>query len=344
MTSSQLSERGFRSTAPFQMVWLATNQCSARCHHCSSASAKRGPDELETAEAVDMLRQFAAFGVLDLSISGGEPLLRKDLLEIIQEARHLGISVGVGSNGASLGSNRARDLMRAGVNRYQVSLDGLPDQHDRLRAWPGLFDRSIRSLAEAAEAGLRTHVCCTIHKGNAETLEEFAETVVQRSVRQLNFSRFVPTGRGDSALDLPDADWQGVIRRVVGIKEQLRGRMEVRTHLAQTVLVDLEAESMSGFIGCQAGIGQGCVTANGTVTPCVLLPIPLGNLREATFAEIWSQAEVNRALRDRNSFEGRCADCEMRDRCGGCRAVAFARTGRIFAEDPRCWHRSCFKS
>lgn len=337
MAVEVLAAGSYRPPAPFHMVWLATDQCNARCLHCSSASARRSPDELRTAEVVDMLRQFAEAGVVDLAISGGEPLLREDLMLIIREARSLGLSVGVGSNGGSLGPARAREMVEAGVNRYQVSLDGLPAQHDRLRVWAGLFDRAVRSLTEAAEAGLRTHVCCTIHRGNVDTLEEFAETVARRGVRRLNFSRFVPTGRGGASLDLPDADWQLVVRRIAALKAGLRGRMEITSHLAQVILVDPEVQFLPGFIGCQAGVGQGCVTADGTVTPCVLLPVPLGNVRAQPFAEIWSRAEVNRALRARSSLKGRCSSCAVRDRCGGCRAVAFARTGDYLAEDPRCW-------
>ena len=94
---------------------------------------------------------------------------------------------------------------------------------------------------------------------------------------------------------------------------------------------------MPGFVGCQAGRGQGCITANGDVLPCVLLPIPAGNIRDASFASIWSTSPLIRGLQDRTKLEGKCGSCAVRSRCGGCRAVAFARTGKLFAQDPRCW-------
>lgn len=319
------------------MVWLATDLCNARCHHCSSASTKRSPDELRTEEVEDLFRQMVELGVLDLAVSGGEPLLRPDLLGVLEHARSLGLRVGVGSNGSVLNRDAAKELARVGVHRVQVSLDGLPEQHDELRAWPGLFNRAVRAIGDALEAGLRTHVCCTIHRENADVLEELATRVASLGVARINFSRFVPTGRGDASLDVSDEAWRAIVHRVAAIKRAMSGTIEVTTHLAQSVLADPELASMPGFVGCQAGVGQGCVTANGTVTPCVLLPIPLGNVRSAPLAEIWNDAPANRALRERSRLEGRCGACAHRDRCGGCRAVALARTGNYLAEDPRCW-------
>ena len=109
------------------------------------------------------------------------------------------------------------------------------------------------------------------------------------------------------------------------------------THLAQQILVDRQVTGMPGFIGCQAGIGQGCVTANGSVLPCVLLPVPVGNIREKPFVEIWTTSPVIQALQSRQSLQGACGSCFFKDRCGGCRAVALAKTGDYLATDERCW-------
>jgi AdoMet-dependent heme synthase len=326
----------FRPKMPFHMVWLATNACNARCRHCSSNSTTRSPDELTTEEAFGLIDELAEAGVVDLAVSGGEPLLRKDLFQIIEHARRRGMSVGVGSNGGRVTPSQLRQLKEAGINRFQVSLDGLPNQHDWLRRWPGLFTRVQLTLALAHDAGLPTHVCCTINRNNAATLEGFADLVAAAGVKRLNLSRYVPTGRGTDALDLSDDAWKSIARRCIDIRERHRGRLEVVTHLAQQILVDPEVQDMPAFIGCQAGIGQGCVTATGDVLPCVLLPIPMGNVRQRRFAEIWRDSPVTKALRAR-ALEGACGTCKLTDRCAGCRAVAFAKTGNYLATDPRCW-------
>lgn len=276
----------FMPKFPLHMVWLATNVCNARCLHCSSNSARRLPDELNTAEARNLMDQFAEAGVVDLAVSGGEPLLRLDLLEVIAHARWRGISVGVGSNGAKLTDQQAAQLVALGVNRFQVSLDGPAESHDRLRCWPGLFDRAVATLRRAQQAGLRTHVCCTINRLNLDQLPALTEFVAGIGVRRLNFSRYVPTGRGTDSLDLSPVEWRRVVEQCADLKKQYRGRLEIVGHLAQEILVDPDVQEMPGFIGCQAGIGQGCVTANGTVYPCVLLPIPVGNIREQSFRDI----------------------------------------------------------
>lgn len=295
------------------------------------------PDELETHEVIDMLDQFAECGVVDLAISGGEPLLRHDLFRVIDHAKQLGLSVGVGSNGGKLSRQQARSLSSLDLDRFQVSLDGVGAEHDRLRCWPGLFERALHTIALAQNEGLRVHVCFTITRFNVNEIEDMAALVKAHGVRRLNLSRFVATGRGVASLELPDAAWQGVIRRCQALRQRLAPELEVVTHLAQQVLIDDEAACMPAFIGCQAGVAQGCVQADGTVFPCVLLPIAIGNIRKQRFSELWENSPTIRTLRDRSLLKGRCGTCDHRARCGGCRAVAFARTGDLLAPDPRCW-------
>jgi AdoMet-dependent heme synthase len=327
----------FIPETPYHMVWLATDACTARCLHCSSNSAKRSPDELTTSEAKDMIDQLVAAGVIDLGISGGEPLLRRDMLEIIAYAKQLGMTVGIASNGAKLSPMRAAQLAAMGLDRLQVSLDGFAEQHDKLRRWPGLFDRVLKTIQTAHEAGLRVHICCTVTRLNCDSLEAFVGFVAQTGIKRLNLSRFVPTGRGSDLLDPGDHAWRGIIARSGKLKVAYAGKLEITTHLAQQILVDPEPENMAVFAGCQAGRGQGCVTANGTVFPCVLLPIAVGNLRQDDFRKVWTNSPTIRALQNRDRLNGTCGTCFLRERCGGCRAVAYARSGDPFASDPRCW-------
>lgn len=327
----------FHSKTPFHMVWLATNLCNARCAHCSSNSTRRSLDELSTGEACDLMDQFADFGVVDLAISGGEPLLRSDLFDIIDHAISRGLSVGIGSNGSNLTEQKAQRILESGINRFQVSLDGFASAHNQLRRWNGLFDRVIHTINVAKNVGLKVQVCCTINCLNWQTLGAFTEFVATLKVGRLNFSRYVPTGRGTDSLDLTPQQWRSVIHLCQQLKEDYKGKLDIVSHLAQQILVDNEISDMPGFIGCQAGIGQGAVTANGTVFPCVLLPIPLGNIREQPFRMIWQTSPILEALRSRDNLMGSCSTCRVRERCGGCRAVAFAKTGNYLSSDERCW-------
>lgn len=327
----------FRPTFPLHMVWLATNRCNARCLHCSSNSTVKNKDELNDREALDMIDQFKEAGVLDLAISGGEPLMRPDIFDIISYARQQGLTVGIGSNGWRLTTQQARRLALAEINRLQISLDGLRSSHDLLRNWPGLFDRALTSIRTAQQAGLRVHVCCTINKLNAHELDDFFAFICDKGIKRINLSRYVPTGRGTSTLDLDHSEWKKVILKSFELRDQYKGTIDVTTHLAQRVLVDQEIQSLPSFIGCQAGIGQGCVTAIGKVLPCVLLPMPIGDLRTNRFREIWQTSPIIRALQNRDNLKGACGACSHRSRCGGCRALAYAQDGNYLEADSRCW-------
>lgn len=328
---------GYKPTMPFHMVWIATDACHLRCRHCSSNSEQGHPNELSTTEVKRLFDQLASAGVVDLAISGGEPLLRKDIYELIGYAKSIGFSVGIGSHGAKITRKSAVRLRNASIDRLQISLDGLQTSHEALRLRPGLFARALETIKMALAEDLRVHICCTINRLNVGELEDVVALAARLGVFRVNFSRFVPTGRGTADLDLPDAEWQKVVRRCLALREQYRGIVEVSSHLTQQVLQDAQARAMPGHVGCQAGAGQGCITADGTVLPCVLLPIPLGNIREKAFADIWESSPVNLALRDRTTLKGKCGSCQVRERCGGCRAVALARTGDFLAQDPRCW-------
>lgn len=172
----------------------------------------------------------------------------------------------------------------------------------------------------AYAVGLRVHPCCTITRLNFRELENFTEYVAARGgVSRINFSRYVPTGRGNDTLDLTDMEWHEVIAQCYELKKRYKSRLEIVTHLAQEILVDDEVLKLPSFIGCQAGRGQGCVTSNGTVFPCVLLPIPIGNIRQTSLRNLWSKSEVIQKLQDRQFLQGYCGDCALKSRCGGCR-------------------------
>lgn len=323
--------------APYHVVWLATNACNARCVHCSSAAARALPNELSTDEAKSMLDGLAEWGVFDVAISGGEPLTRRDLPELIRHATGLGLRVGLGSNGTTINPRMVARLVDCGLHRLQVSIDGLAATHDLARRWDGLFAKSQRAIEAGLAGGLRVHVCFTAHRLNFAELDAVIDQCVRWGVHQFNLSRFIPTGRGTVDLDLTNAHWRDLIIAFEKRRRELAGVLDFSTHLAQQVLVDPAAACMPGFAGCQAGRGQACITAQGDLTPCVMLPIPVGNIRRGSFEDIWARAPLIQALRDRDRLTGKCHDCAVRELCGGCRGVAYSYTGDAMASDPRCW-------
>lgn len=327
----------FRPQMPYHMVWLATNACNARCVHCSSDAAKCLPSELTTQEAKEMFEDLASAGVFDVAISGGEPLTRRDIFEVIEHATGLGIRVGLGSNGSTVTPQVARRLKDLGLNRLQISIDGLEETHDRARRWRGLFQKSIRAIKTGIDADLDVHVCFTAHRMNFRELGAVIDQCATWGVRRFNMSRLVPTGRGDTSLDLTPGEWKMVVEGFELKRKALAGQMDFSTHLAQLVLLDPSLDCTSGFVGCQAGLGQGCIGPEGDVTPCVMLPVVVGNIRQQSLEELWPTSPIIQTLQDRSNLKGWCHSCDQREKCGGCRGVAYAYTGDLLAPDPRCW-------
>lgn len=283
--------------------------------------------------AQGVIGELAELGVVDLALSGGEPLLRRDLERLIGYACSLGLTVGTSTNGFALTKSRAASLRNAGLGRLQVSLDGLACAHDRVRG-TGSFDRAIKAIRISVEAGLRTHVCFTAMRSNIDNLEDCIALAMALGVHGFNLSQFVATGRG--------------VERENLLPEHACRAIEVwSTARASHPDVYFTAHAVGPFLdsstggGCQAGRAIACVTSTGDVTPCVMLPVVLGNMRQRTFREIWGGAVLDR-LRARE-VGGACGACALRERCGGCRAAAWAHTGDLYAADPQCWNPALAK-
>lgn len=322
---------------PYHAVYCVTNRCALRCIHCSSAAGEAMAGELTADEALDVLVQLREAGVFDLAVSGGEPLLRPDIWAFLEQAVSLGFRVGVGSSGMPFTPINISRLKDVGVDRVQVSLDGLDGTHDRVRAYPGLFERARDAITGCVAAGIRTHVCFTPHRRNHHELETVVERVVEWGVSRINVSQFVPTGRGDLKLDMTPEERRDLFHRWQRLRDRYRGRVTFTSHLARRVLVDDEVSCMPGFKGCQAGRAMCAINPRGDVYPCVMLPVTIGNLRRDRFREIWAGSPLVRALQDRGRVKGYCRSCPHLERCGGCRAVAYSYTGDPLAEDPGCW-------
>lgn len=325
--------------APLYLAWEVTLQCTARCLHCYSESGPgvRHPHELNTEQAFQVIDQLAEAGLLILAFSGGEPLTRRDIFEVMEHAAGLGIRLGLGSNGTTIKRETVRRLLKLGLDRLQISLDGLKETHDKARRWKGLFEKSVNAVRLGLSEGLRVHVCFTAHRLNFKEIGSVIDFCAELGVRRFNFSRLVPTGRADTILDLSPGEWKETVAVFNAKRREYAGKMDFTTHLAQQILSDKSLKNQIGFVGCQAGIGQGCIDSTGSITPCVMLPVVVGNIRQKSCAEIWRSSETIQSLHDRSRLKGWCQNCSHRDKCGGCRGVAYGYTGDPLAADPRCW-------
>lgn len=328
-------------TAPLYVAWEITHRCNARCIHCYSDS---GPDaeragELTTAEALDLIDQLAAAGVLVLAFSGGEPMLRKDWRHLVRHAVAAGLRVNLGSNGASVSEVNADAIARLGVQSVTVSLDShRPEVHEQFRGCPGLYPRALEAVRRLVHRGVRVVVGFTPTRLNRRDARGVVELAHVLGADAVNLSEYVPAGRGPRSIALAPDELRAVLEEWIALRAEYQGRMELIWHDCRVGLLVSEKEQRK-YVGCGAGRLVARILPDGTVTPCVFLPTAIGSLRDQPFRQMWRESELLRRFRDRQGFvTGNCGDCRHLASCGGCRAVAHAYSGGDpLAGDPHCW-------
>ena len=282
-------------------------------------------------------------------LTGGEPLLRRDILEIVRRASERELWVVVGTNGVRITENVAKRLQEAGARGLSLSLDALdPDRHDGFRKVRGAWQNTVEGAQILHKTGLPFIVQTTAGSHNLGELDAIADFAYERLAAKVwNLYFLVPTGRGQFVSDMNPAQYDEVLSSLYRIQRKYSRRMLVNAkcapHYIKTVLENGDAESRirvysGGAGGCPAGTHYMGIRPNGDVTPCPYLPVFAGSLRKTSLNELWNSSELFTGIRQRASLGGRCGECEMNGHCGGCRARAYGMTGDLMAEDPLCTH------
>jgi len=329
---------------PHVVAWNLTRRCNLECAHCYIAAGPQesAAGELDTATCLDIVDQLLAVNPAPMLIlSGGEPLLRRDLTEIAHHASANGATVVVGTNGTLLTDERIAALKDAGVRGVAVSVDSLrPSYHDNFRHGRGALTEVQAALARLTAARLDFIIQTTVTKGNRGELEQLVAWSAGHGAVAFNCYFLVPTGRGASLTDLSPIDTDAVLVDLARWQQEYRGRMMVRAkcaphfmrHVHQT---DPDSPILNYETRCPCGTQYCRITPDGKLTPCPYLPKVAGDLRAQGFAEIWRSSPLFRQLRE-GQLGGKCGVCEYRALCGGCRARAFALEGDVLAADPSC--------
>ena len=346
-------------TRPYVISWNLTYRCNLACEHCyldagakpavhSEAFADRS--ELSTEGCYRVIDEIATFAPDCLLIlTGGEPLLRRDIVAIIRYGAAKGLWVVVGTNGVKITENLAEILKREGARGLSLSLDALDEsRHDAFRRVRGAWRNTVEGAKILARAALPFIVQTTVARHNVGELgaiADFAHDELGAKVWNLYF--LVPTGRGAHVSDLDSADYDRVLADLHVLQKRYAGRMLVNAKCAPHYVRLLQGEEepspyLKGYAGgaggCPAGTHYLGIRPNGDVTPCPYLPLFAGNLKEERLTDIWQSSDLFLRIRNRTELGGRCGECELNAGCGGCRARAFGMTGDVMAEDPLCTH------
>ncbi|MBI5310604.1 MAG: TIGR04053 family radical SAM/SPASM domain-containing protein [Actinobacteria bacterium] len=349
--------------APFTIAWEVTRACAYACDHCrADAQPKRDPDELTTAEGLKLVDQLAGFGNQPiLVLTGGDPLMRRDLFELAAHADAAGLRVSLTPTATALATReRMRQALEAGVRRVAFSVDAADAAtHDSFRGFAGSFERTMNGLRAASAEGLPVQVNTTVYADNAGHLERMVPMLIEHGVVQWSVFFLVPTGRGGR---LPMLDAEGHERALTWLYEltqtapfdvkataapQYR-RIAIERARAKAEAGDAATGRVAGagyryedgldrpVKGVNDGRGFMFVSHTGDVTPSGFLPIVAGNVRERDPVEIYRDAKLFRELRDPELLKGKCGRCRYKIVCGGSRARAYGVTGDYLAEDPSC--------
>jgi len=325
--------------APLYIAWEVTLSCNARCLHCYSSSGPgvRHPGELTTEQALSIIDQLADAGLLILAFSGGEPLVRRDIFQLIERAASRELVVNVATNGAIINDRIARRLLDSGVRSITVSLDGAnAETHERMRQVPGLYRRTIRAIETLVRHDHRVVVSFTPTMLNYEQGPEVVRLAYELGASAVNMSEYVPAGRGTHDLSLPPETLRDVVGQWIEMRREYAGRMQIIWHDCRVALL-VPPEEQDRYSGCGAGKLTARLCADGILTPCVFLPNPAGDLKTTPFMEVWENSPLLHAIRNRDLHGGNCSDCRYKSICGGCRAVSMSYTGDPLMGDRSCW-------
>jgi radical SAM protein len=338
--------------APLVVIWEVTRACDLACVHCRAmAIPQRDPRELGTEEGRDLIRQVREFGKPLFVLTGGDPLKRPDIHELIGISATTGLVTFLSPSGTPLLTHAAlRRAEQAGLRGVSISLDGSCEEiHDRFRGVRGSFRSSLEGAASAVGLGLTLQINTTVGRHNLRDLAAIADLVEALDARRWTVFLLVPTGRATAA-DAIDATECEIAFEWLAERAR-RAPFRIKTTEAphyRRVVLQTEAGEGAGaravtwaasgrFVaGMNDGSGFLFVSHTGEIQPSGFLPLTAGNVRTVSLVETYRTHPLFAALRNPDLLKGRCGRCEFRSLCGGSRARAFAATGDYLAEDPAC--------
>ncbi|MCP3961066.1 MAG: radical SAM protein [bacterium] len=325
---------------PSLVSWNLTRLCNLKCPHCYLSAGKKAEGELTTEECLSLMAEMQELGTEMIILTGGEPLLRKDIYDLASAADDRGLWVVMGTNGVLLDDRVADKMVECGVKGVGVSIDSIdPEKHNSFRGGPNSWEYSVRALEVAKAHGLEVLVQTTVMDFNRDEIPRLIDFARDKGAWSFNLYFLVQTGRGQRMNDLSAGDTETLLSELVDVQDEYRP-MLVRSKCApqfKRIAYDLGRQGLESG-GCMAGTEYCRITPDGDVTPCPYMTVTAGNVREQSFTDIWNTSDVLLALRDPDRLTGRCGACEYKELCGGCRCRAYAGLDDYLAEDPACPH------
>ena len=351
MTQNQRLRTGYSAETKFLPYLIAVNltrRCNLKCAHCyldAGGKEEYATEELSTSELQDLFAEIAerAKGTL-IVLTGGEPLLRSDINELVTTGNSLGLRMVLGTNGLGLSLKIAQELKACGLQGVGISLDNLyPEAHDKFRGVAGAWEKTLAAVRACRACGLHVQLHTTVTHQNANQIDDFVKFAEKEGVSILNFFFLVCTGRGQVMSDISPEQYENVLLRIAELQRNTKSLMIQARCAPHFKRILYQHDPQSQFTRAQGYDGGGCPAAThycridpqGNVTPCPYMENVAGNIRDSAFWKIWDESSLFQDFRN-PILKGRCGSCEFRNLCGGCRARAQERYEDLLAEDPSC--------
>lgn len=329
---------------PFILFWEVTRACALACKHCRAiAQPKAHPEELNHEEALALVDEIAELAPPMLVLTGGDPMMRRDIFDIIERATARGLRVAL----SPAATNRLlhtdfHKLRAAGVVSMSLSLDGATQAtHDDFRGVPHTFERTLQAARMAKEAGIQLQINTTISRSTLPELEGFVDILKEIQPDVWSVFLLVPTGRA-TLEELPDAtELEALWSRLLELRSELPFAIKTTEgHHYRRALMQAArsggAPAPRHMVSTRDGKGVAFISHVGEIQPSGFLPLTAGNVRTDKLADIYRSHPLFVQLRNDDALGGKCGRCEYRRMCGGSRARAYGSCGDMMAAEPLC--------
>ena len=325
------------------LSWNTTNKCNLKCNHCYRDSGKEVKGELSTEEAKTLIDQISKANFKIIIFSGGEPLMREDIFELINYAAKAGLKPVLGTNGTLISREIAQKLKEAGISTIGISLDSLDsNKHNPFRGDSEAFKNTIYAMKNCRDLGIRFQVHTTVMNWNKTEIINLTDFSVAMGAAAHHIFFLIPTGRGKNieAEVLNSKEYETLLTSI--IKKQNEVNIEIKPTCAPQFVRIAETLGIESRFkrGCIAGTSYCIINPIGDVQACAYLTESAGNVKEKPFDEIWKNGKLFNNLRSKD-YKGNCNNCNFKNACGGCRArAAYYNDGDYMSSDTICTYNN----
>ena len=334
------------------MAWEVTRKCNLNCVHCRAGS-ERGPypGELDTAKCLDILEQISRIGKPIIILTGGEPILRKDIFDLTERGTQFGLRMVMATNGTLLTPQIIESMKASGIKRVSISIDGSDEnQHDQFRKVSGSFKAALDGIRLLKKAGFDFQINTTVTRHNVGNIADILDMTARLGAVAHHLFLLVPTGRAKEMInqEIDALEYEKLLHWFYDMRDQvpLHLKATCAPHYYRILRQEAHAEGEKVNFdtygldavtrGCLGGTSFCFISHDGIVQPCGYLELNCGDLKKSSFGQVWSDSQIFKRLRDYSAYGGKCGQCEYLKFCGGCRARAYENTGDYMAEEPLC--------